>query len=168
MAGGRRCGQLLRQHRPRHPARPLRKRIDDERFIRLVAGMLKAGYMEDWTFHTTFSGTPQGGVALADPRQHLPARTRRVPDDDEGTVRPGRSAGEKPALPQPDHSIYKRRLRVDRAPRRKSNRPKPRPGKSKIRELRRRNAPPCRRRTGSTRTSGGCSSAAMPMTSSSA
>ncbi|MGO8672362.1 MAG: reverse transcriptase domain-containing protein [Capsulimonadaceae bacterium] len=41
----------------------LRKRIDDERFIRLIAGMLKAGYMEDWTFHATFSGTPQGGVA---------------------------------------------------------------------------------------------------------
>jgi RNA-directed DNA polymerase len=40
----------------------LRRRIDDERFIRLTAGMLKAGYMEDWTFHATFSGTPQGGV----------------------------------------------------------------------------------------------------------
>jgi RNA-directed DNA polymerase len=40
----------------------LRKRIDDERFIRLIARMLKAGYMEDWTFHATFSGTPQGGV----------------------------------------------------------------------------------------------------------
>jgi retron-type reverse transcriptase len=40
----------------------LRRRIDDERFIRLIAGMLKAGYMEDWTFHATFSGTPQGGV----------------------------------------------------------------------------------------------------------
>jgi len=24
--------------------------------------MLKAGYMEDWIFHATFSGTPQGGV----------------------------------------------------------------------------------------------------------
>jgi RNA-directed DNA polymerase len=40
----------------------LRKRIDDERFIRLIAQMLKAGYIEDWTFHATFSGTPQGGV----------------------------------------------------------------------------------------------------------
>jgi group II intron reverse transcriptase/maturase len=40
----------------------LRKKIDDERFIRLIAAMLKAGYMEDWTFHATFSGTPQGGV----------------------------------------------------------------------------------------------------------
>ena len=41
----------------------LRKKIDDERFIRLIARMLKAGYLEDWTFHATFSGTPQGGVA---------------------------------------------------------------------------------------------------------
>jgi len=40
----------------------LRKRIEDERFIHLIARMLKAGYMEDWTFHATFSGTPQGGV----------------------------------------------------------------------------------------------------------
>jgi RNA-directed DNA polymerase len=41
----------------------LRKRIADERFLRLIAGMLRAGYLEDWTFHRTFSGTPQGGVA---------------------------------------------------------------------------------------------------------
>ncbi|MBV8337609.1 MAG: hypothetical protein JO358_19665 [Alphaproteobacteria bacterium] len=41
----------------------LRKRIDDERFIRLIARMLKAGYLEDWTFHATFSGSPQGGIA---------------------------------------------------------------------------------------------------------
>ena len=40
----------------------LRRKIDDERFIRIIARMLKAGYMEDWTFHATFSGTPQGGV----------------------------------------------------------------------------------------------------------
>ena len=23
---------------------------------------MKAGYLEDWTFHNTFSGTPQGGI----------------------------------------------------------------------------------------------------------
>jgi len=40
----------------------LRKRIDDERFIDLIVGMLKAGYMEDWVFGPTYSGTPQGGV----------------------------------------------------------------------------------------------------------
>lgn len=40
----------------------LRKRIDDEQFIGLIKGMLKAGYMEDWVFGHTYSGTPQGGV----------------------------------------------------------------------------------------------------------
>jgi RNA-directed DNA polymerase len=40
----------------------LAKRIDDWRFLRLIRSMLKAGYMEDWKFHETFSGTPQGGV----------------------------------------------------------------------------------------------------------
>jgi group II intron reverse transcriptase/maturase len=40
----------------------LRKRIDDDQLIRLIGRMLKSGYMEDWTFHRTFSGTPQGGV----------------------------------------------------------------------------------------------------------
>ncbi len=40
----------------------LRKRIDDERFLRLIRKFLKAGYLEDWTFHNTYSGTPQGGI----------------------------------------------------------------------------------------------------------
>lgn len=40
----------------------LRKRIDDERFLKLIRGMLTAGYMEDWKWHASYSGTPQGGV----------------------------------------------------------------------------------------------------------
>lgn len=40
----------------------LRERIADERFIRLIWKFLKAGYIEDWTFHKTYSGTPQGGI----------------------------------------------------------------------------------------------------------
>ena len=40
----------------------LRKRIDDEKFIDLIRRMLKSGYVEDWTLHPTYSGTPQGGV----------------------------------------------------------------------------------------------------------
>jgi RNA-directed DNA polymerase len=42
--------------------RLLEKRIADKRFIALIRGMLKAGYMEDWRFHRTLSGTPQGGI----------------------------------------------------------------------------------------------------------
>src|SRR5262249_13191893 len=30
--------------------------------VRLIEGLLKAGYMEDWRYHDTLSGTPQGGI----------------------------------------------------------------------------------------------------------
>jgi len=40
----------------------LRKRIKDEYFLGLIWKFLKAGYLEDWTFHNTYSGTPQGSV----------------------------------------------------------------------------------------------------------
>lgn len=40
----------------------LSKRIKDERFLRLIRKFLKAGYLEDWKYHNTYSGTPQGGI----------------------------------------------------------------------------------------------------------
>jgi group II intron reverse transcriptase/maturase len=40
----------------------LREKIRDNRFLRLVEGVLKAGYCEEWKHHPTLSGTPQGGV----------------------------------------------------------------------------------------------------------
>ena len=40
----------------------LRKRIADERFLRLIRKFLNAGYLEQWEFHHTYSGTPQGGI----------------------------------------------------------------------------------------------------------
>ena len=40
----------------------LKERIEDERFIRLIRKFLNAGYIEEWTFHKTYSGTPQGGL----------------------------------------------------------------------------------------------------------
>ena len=33
------------------------------RFLRLLQNMLQAGYLEDWEWHATYSGAPQGGVA---------------------------------------------------------------------------------------------------------
>jgi hypothetical protein len=39
----------------------LRKRIEDEKFIRLINKFLRAGWFEDWQFHRTFSGVPVGG-----------------------------------------------------------------------------------------------------------
>jgi group II intron reverse transcriptase/maturase len=36
--------------------------ITDERFLNLLRRLLQAGYMEDWKWNATYSGTPQGGI----------------------------------------------------------------------------------------------------------
>lgn len=38
----------------------LRRRINDDAFIALMWKFLKAGYMEQWEYHKTYSGVPQG------------------------------------------------------------------------------------------------------------
>jgi len=43
-------------------ARILAEKICDNRFLRLLRNMLKAGYLEDWKWNATLSGVPQGGV----------------------------------------------------------------------------------------------------------
>jgi group II intron reverse transcriptase/maturase len=40
----------------------LGEHIRDGRFLRLVRELLEAGYLEDWKYGKTLSGTPQGGV----------------------------------------------------------------------------------------------------------
>jgi group II intron reverse transcriptase/maturase len=40
----------------------LAEHIHDGRFLALVGDMLRAGYLEDWKWHATYSGAPQGGV----------------------------------------------------------------------------------------------------------
>src|SRR6266481_3889096 len=40
----------------------LAEKIHDQRFLRLIRNMLKAGYLEDWDYRETLSGCPQGGV----------------------------------------------------------------------------------------------------------
>ncbi len=40
----------------------LSRSIKDGRFLRLTKNLLKAGYMEGWKLHETYSGTPQGGI----------------------------------------------------------------------------------------------------------
>jgi group II intron reverse transcriptase/maturase len=40
----------------------LSEKIHDGRFLRLIANMLSAGYLEDWRWNATLSGAPQGGV----------------------------------------------------------------------------------------------------------
>jgi retron-type reverse transcriptase len=43
----------------------LAEKIHDQRFLRLIRNMLKAGYLDDWEYHDTLSGTPQGGLCAA-------------------------------------------------------------------------------------------------------
>jgi Reverse transcriptase (RNA-dependent DNA polymerase)/Type II intron maturase len=40
----------------------LREKIHDEPFIKLIKELLEVGYLEDWKYYATLSGTPQGGV----------------------------------------------------------------------------------------------------------
>ena len=40
----------------------LRESIKDDRFIRLIERLLKAGYLEEWRWNQTYSGTPQGSI----------------------------------------------------------------------------------------------------------
>jgi len=40
----------------------LRENIQDNRFLRLIETLLEAGYLEEWNYKPTLSGTPQGGV----------------------------------------------------------------------------------------------------------
>lgn len=40
----------------------LREKIHDNRFLRLIEHLLKAGYLEAWRYHRTLSGSPQGGI----------------------------------------------------------------------------------------------------------
>jgi nicotine oxidoreductase len=40
----------------------LRERIQDDRFINLIRKFLRAGYLDEWQYHQTYSGTPQGSA----------------------------------------------------------------------------------------------------------
>ena len=40
----------------------INKKVKDMRIIKLIWKFLKAGYMENWKYHSTYSGCPQGGI----------------------------------------------------------------------------------------------------------
>ena len=98
----------------------LAEKIHDQRFLRLIRNMLKAGFLEDWQYHETLSGCPQGGVVspilsniylnkLDDfvERELIPQYTRgarRADNPEYGRVqrrlggRGGAATGQKPAI----------------------------------------------------------------------
>ena len=71
----------------------LSEKIHDGRFIRLIANLLNAGYLEEWRYHRTLSGTPQGGIVspvlaniYLDRLDHYVEQTL-LPDYNRGTTR---------------------------------------------------------------------------------
>lgn len=49
-------------------------KIKDARVVKLVYKFLKAGYLEDWVYHKTYSGTPARRDSLAAAGKYLSAR----------------------------------------------------------------------------------------------
>jgi group II intron reverse transcriptase/maturase len=72
----------------------LSEKIHDNRLLRLIQGLLEAGYMEDWKYNTTYSGTPQGGV-LSPLLSNI--YLDRLDKYVEGTLIPGFNKGQKRA-----------------------------------------------------------------------
>jgi group II intron reverse transcriptase/maturase len=94
----------------------LAESIHDNRFLRLVRNMLTAGYLEDWVWHETLSGAPQGGVAspiLSGIYLHKLDRfveTVLIPDYTRGKLR-----ARNPAYRNVEQAIARARRKGDRA-----------------------------------------------------
>jgi group II intron reverse transcriptase/maturase len=94
----------------------LAENIDDNRFLRLIKQMLKAGYLEDWEWNATLSGVPQGGVvspALSNiylDRMDKFAETVLMPEYTRGAVR-----ARNPAYRRAESAARRARQRGDRA-----------------------------------------------------
>lgn len=94
----------------------LGEKIHDNRFLRLLRQMLKAGYLEDWVWNATLSGAPQGGVAspvlsnIYLDRLDKFVETVLIPEYTRGVVR-----ANNPAYRELINAIARARYRGDRA-----------------------------------------------------
>jgi group II intron reverse transcriptase/maturase len=94
----------------------LAEKIHDQRFLRLIQNMLKAGYLEEWEYRDTLSGVPQGGVVspvLSNIYLHkLDEFVERelIPQYTRGALRAA-----NPAYRQADALLRRARRRGDRA-----------------------------------------------------
>ena len=98
----------------------LAEHIRDNRFLRLIKGMLRAGYLEDWVWNATLSGAPQGGVVspvlsnIYLDRLDNFVETVLIPEYTRGSRRVANPAGRKM-----DNAMAAARERGDRASARK-------------------------------------------------
>lgn len=93
----------------------LSEKIHDNRFLRLMRNMLKAGYLEDWTWHATLSGVPQGaGVSTVLSNIYL----SKLDDFVENTLIPKYTQGGKrarnPEYERTRHALARARKKGDR------------------------------------------------------
>ena len=94
----------------------LAEHLPDNRFLRLVRSMLQAGYLEDWEYHATLSGCPQGGVAspvmsnIYLDRLDKFVETELIPKYTRGNGR-----ADNPAYKQVSDRIVRARRRYDQA-----------------------------------------------------
>ena len=80
----------------------LGENIQDNRFLRLVSDLLRAGYLEDWKLNATYSGTPQGGVVSPHTRQRLPRPVGQVRGGSAlARLQPRQATAAEPGVSQP-------------------------------------------------------------------
>jgi group II intron reverse transcriptase/maturase len=88
----------------------IRRDIHDGRLLNLLKGLLEAGYMENWQYHDTLSGTPQGGIIsplLAN--IYLNELDKWVED----SLIPAYTRGKRHKR-NPEHSCYERQIKAAR------------------------------------------------------
>jgi group II intron reverse transcriptase/maturase len=94
----------------------LAEHLHDNRFLRLVRSMLRAGYLEDWEYHATLSGCPQGGVASPVMSNiYLDRLDRFVETELIPKYTRGKGRAENPAYKQVADRIVRARRRYDQA-----------------------------------------------------
>jgi len=94
----------------------LAEKIRDNRFLRLIRHMLKAGYLEEWTYRDTLSGVPQGGtVSPILSSIYLDKLDKFVEQELIPQYTRGATRAANPAYRQADALLRRARRRGDRA-----------------------------------------------------
>jgi group II intron reverse transcriptase/maturase len=94
----------------------LAEKIRDNRFLRLIRNMLKAGYLEDWTYRDTLGGVPQGGtVSPILSNVYLDKLDKFVEQELIPQYTRGTTRAANPAYRQADALLRRARRRGDRA-----------------------------------------------------
>jgi group II intron reverse transcriptase/maturase len=96
--------------------RIMAEKIHDNRFLRLMRNMLKAGYLEDWDYRDTLSGVPQGGpVSPVLSNIYLDKLDKFVEQELIPQYTRGAARAANPAYRQVDALLRRARRRGDRA-----------------------------------------------------